>query len=322
MQGMLLLTRALLCICGLAFFASTALADDDPKLLLESMVKMAKTGNYQGFFTYERGASSRSFQIFHRVHDDLEKQRLVFLDGTPLEIINEGHQLDCIHPGDAAKYQDISRPLAKLLDASNADASIWQYYAAISLPSDVVASRAVKRIYLKALDGYRYSYVFSVDAATSLMLKMQIINHNRQVLERFRFVHVEYDNVSNKDLQPSSERYAAVKHSHHDKQLEPAKPGFWSVAWVPAGFSEELAVSQFANTQALGHFMFSDGLSAFSVFIEPEPAAVHNGSLKQQGATAAVSSFFVHDGQNYRVTVVGEIPLLGATKIASSIRAN
>ena len=41
-------------------------------------------------------------QVFHMVDNGLEKQRLVFLDGESLEIVNDGHSLNCIHPGEKA----------------------------------------------------------------------------------------------------------------------------------------------------------------------------------------------------------------------------
>lgn len=68
--------------------------------------------------------------------------------------------------------------------------------------------------------------------------------------------------------------------------------------------------------------MYSDGLAAFSIFVEAMPEAGAANLISRSGATVAVT--LTLDGGsnqgNHLVTVVGEIPTATAQKIALSIR--
>jgi sigma-E factor negative regulatory protein RseB len=64
--------------------------------------------------------------------------------------------------------------------------------------------------------------------------------------------------------------------------------------------------------------LYTDGLTTFSVFIEAATGAVPEG-VASRGATLAVMDSLVHQGKSYRITVVGEIPVVTAQKIAQNI---
>jgi sigma-E factor negative regulatory protein RseB len=65
--------------------------------------------------------------------------------------------------------------------------------------------------------------------------------------------------------------------------------------------------------------MYTDGLTSFSVFIEAEQGIIPEG-VAQRGATLAVMDNLSYQNKNYRITVVGEIPVITAQKIAQNIR--
>jgi sigma-E factor negative regulatory protein RseB len=297
-------------------------ASQKAKQLLIDMAANARKVDYQGFFTYERGAQSQSFQVFHKVVDNIEKQRLVFLDGEAIEVVNNGHSLDCIHPGEKAVHHGHIQPLAQIA-GDIGSAGLWQYYQAILLDDSRVAGRLVKRVYLKPLDSNRYSYVFAVDAEKQLMLKMQMLDETGRSLERFRFVSINFDAVRDEDLvAATSGQSHEVSHQSH--QLEniavDAVGSTWKVSWLPMGFVEEQMLSQGkALATVEEQHMFSDGLSSFSVFIEKSNVETEASSLSQQGGTVAFSHFIHRESQQYRVTVVGEIPPASAKTIAQSV---
>jgi len=71
-----------------------------------------------------------------------------------------------------------------------------------------------------------------------------------------------------------------------------------------------------ANGQTM--LMYTDGLTTFSVFIEATNSFVPEG-LGKRGATLAYMSRLTVKNMNYRVSVVGEIPVVAAAKIAQNI---
>jgi len=67
--------------------------------------------------------------------------------------------------------------------------------------------------------------------------------------------------------------------------------------------------------------MYDDGLSRFSVFLEPLNGASVTDARAQLGPTVAVSRHLTTPGGDIMVTVVGEIPIGTAERIALSMRA-
>ena len=67
--------------------------------------------------------------------------------------------------------------------------------------------------------------------------------------------------------------------------------------------------------------MYGDGLSRFSVFIEPVSGKAATDTRTQLGPTVAVSRRLTTPKGDTLVTVVGEIPLGTAERIALSLRS-
>jgi sigma-E factor negative regulatory protein RseB len=292
--------------------------------LVEKMSLASKNLTYKGYFSYERGQQSSSYKIVHWVQGDTEKERLVFLDGKPLEIINDGHSLQCIHAGDIEHdihlQQSVNaNPVHVLHDSLDA---VWKNYNAVIAGASRVGDRNVTRVDLQPKDQHRYPFVFFVDNETGLMMKMVVSNLQGQPLERFHFVVVDYDTVTEKDLMPQIKDFKRVNHSMASGVTDQESKKSWSLAWVPAGFEEEKTKmnnwSGEENDRQV--FMFSDGLSAFSVFVEPFGDVVKGDTSTQMGSTSAVSHYAQFAGQMFLVTVVGEIPIMTAKQIALSVR--
>jgi sigma-E factor negative regulatory protein RseB len=66
--------------------------------------------------------------------------------------------------------------------------------------------------------------------------------------------------------------------------------------------------------------MYSDGLAAFSVFVEGMPDSGAASMVSRNGATVAVTHMTEgREQQPYLVTLVGEIPTPTAQRIARSV---
>lgn len=315
-----------LVVSGFCLIAAAAQALT-PEQLVEKMTMSARNLSYKGLFTYERGQQASSYRIVHLADGIVEKQRLVFLDGPAMEIINNGHSLKCLHSGDA-DVQHIGLMGGEKLGFNPADmgekalSSVWQNYVATHGGSARVAGRATTRIQLNPKDHHRYPFVFFVDDETGLMLKMLVLDSQGQLLERFHFVQVEIGSVTEQDLAPEISGYVEVEHSPADQAGSSSNSDSgWRLAWIPDGFRQEKTRMKPLSPQARGQqvYMYADGLSAFSVFVEPAPADALNDTSTQTGSTAAVSHVVKIRGGRFLVTVVGEIPIMTAKQIALSV---
>lgn len=315
----------LVIVSSLIMLAATpAFAQNQAEKMIEQMANSAKTLDYKGYFTYERGMQSASYKIVHQLKGDQEKQRLVFLDGEPLEIINDGHSLKCIHAGEGGAKASHTESLNTLFKLNRPLSDIWNYYRAELAGKARVAGRAVVQINLLPKDQHRYPYMFYVDQETGLMLKMLVLGHKGRLLERFRYVAIDYTKVEDADLVPQIKDYTVVDHSDPkaDKQLQKAVP-HWQLKWMPDGFRQEnpqMAVSKSGGKQH-DALMYSDGLSAFSVFIEEVEVPASQGTSDRIGSTSVVSRYVqLNNKKVYQITVIGEIPVSTAQQLVAAVR--
>jgi negative regulator of sigma E activity len=91
------------------------------------------------------------------------------------------------------------------------------------------------------------------------------------------------------------------------------EPG-WTVSWVPEGFSP-VRHTVMSDSEVI---LYSDGRSAFSVCIEAYGRRNVQEGVAQFGDEAALSKRV----RNQFVTVVGDVPLMIADRIASSVDRN
>ena len=66
--------------------------------------------------------------------------------------------------------------------------------------------------------------------------------------------------------------------------------------------------------------VFTDGLAAFSVFLEKIDTRFQSEGSQTHGATTALSRRLPYEGGEYLVTVVGEIPIETAMQIAMAVQ--
>ncbi len=317
------LTKALL-VASLLPSVAFAQIEDKAQMLIEQMGARAKALNYKGYFTFERGSQSTSYFIAHRVDDGEQSQRLFFMDGPEREVIMDGHQVNCLHPGDKSKRPS-QNDVQSLISLSQPKAGLWDFYEAELIGNARIADRDTNKVLLKPKDGHRYPFVFFIDSETGLMLKMLILDQQGFPLERFHYVTIDFDSVTKKDVSPTLGQSQLIEHAKADtdvaqKDTNTAKD--WQLRWVPDGFREEPAVIDVpVGAQHQESHMYTDGLSAFTLFIEPVAQdAETQGTSKQLGSTSAVSHFVNVGDQVYIVTVIGEIPVTTARQIATSVR--
>jgi sigma-E factor negative regulatory protein RseB len=136
-------------------------------------------------------------------------------------------------------------------------------------------------------------------------------------LERFQYVEFQ-EGASLAMVQPSQQcEPVEVRDS---RQLSEKS---WRSDWLPAGFVLNQIVEQRASAEAapVAWLMYGDGLARFSIFLEPLGDAQIADVRSQLGPTATVSRRLSTANGDLMVTVVGEIPVGTAERIALSMRS-
>ncbi|MCI0406486.1 MAG: MucB/RseB C-terminal domain-containing protein, partial [candidate division Zixibacteria bacterium] len=91
----------------------------------------------------------------------------------------------------------------------------------------------------------------------------------------------------------------------------------WLVKNQPLGFKKimEMKRTVAGKTAPMTHIVFSDGLAAVSVFIEPMPAKMTPQGLSNQGAV----NVYTRPIAEHLVTVLGETPPVTVMQIGNSV---
>lgn len=295
---------------------SSAASSEQPLPSVQSLlVKMSQDAahfNYRGAFTYQNQSSIalQSFRVEHWIENDQEHDRFVFLNGPEREIVRDGQPVDCRAMGDKllqGGFAQIGKTLSSLDN---------QYQFEIR-GQERVAGRIARVLQVIPKDPYRYGYLLSIDEETGLVLKSWLIDENARPLERYQFVSIELNPDISKFMaeKPKAHQHRAVADITSCNPTELTKSDLWQVGWVPEGFAFA-GQRLLANGQTM--LMYTDGLTTFSIFIEPSNHATPEG-VGQRGATLAYMSHLIYKDIVYRVSVVGEIPVAAATKIAQNI---
>lgn len=287
-------------------FAVAETGSTDPMALLEKMSRAAIQAEYQGVFTYEHGSSAESFRVSHWTEDGQGYERLEYLNGPEYTLERPIGRAGC-QPAGAELLQ------GKVL-ARDQLGQLQRYYHLNYKGSDRVAGRKVDLIEVRPRDQLRYGYLLGLDAATGLLLKALLIDEQQRLLERFQFVTLELGEPDLKARESVSTDPADPNLPECAQTFE--QPSHWQLAWVPPGF--DFAGEQ-QRPSGIEMLTYTDGLASFSVFLQPIAGPGHLEGRAQRGATSAYMGQIAVDAENYRVTVVGEIPAAVAEQVVDGI---
>ena len=278
--------------------------------------------SYRGVFVYGRGQQVHSMGVAHRYNGKMVEERLVIQDGGAGEIVRRGMEVVCVLPVQGAVTLDVIIPSGPLSDSFTdhlLPATRW--YQVEMLEESRVAGYAAVKIALKARDPYRYSYRLWLEKETGLLVKSRTSDADDQVLEHFQFTTLDItDDIADSELQiatPTSAQTATInlQQDRAATELITRLQG-WSVDWLPAGF-EPAATPRSDQRQVIA---FSDGIAAFSVFVEEASSLDMPAGASRIGATTVYFRPIESAGRKLLVSVVGEVPLVTARKVAESIR--
>lgn len=306
-----------LSVCLIAFFCTyfsipsfsdTAEPLTARELLTRQSIAMTET-NFTGVLTYEHGAHLATMEITHHLVNGFEHERLVHLNGDVREVQRAVDNTHCPHVGPRLLRGMFGGSLLSSPD-------IEKYYHVAVVGTERVAGRNATLVQVMPKDQYRYGYVVSIDQSSYLALKTLLIGPGARVLERFQFAQLNIEPGEPQTRLTSNESSNAgdLAGCENDTKSESSE---WEVNWLPPGFT--MAGQRHINADRL-MLMFTDGLAAFSVFIDKLDAPSTIEGKAQRGATVAYMGRAEGTHGDYRVTVVGELPLQSLERVALSLR--
>ena len=305
----------------LALISVSLYAQENATYWLQRISAAMQHLNYEGTFVYIHDGALESIHIIHGADAEGEHEHLMALSGPAREVIRDKERVTYILPDDMSVLVDKINPRApfRLQMPTNIE-HLNDYYTVASVSDDRVAGMPAQRVVLQPKDNFRYPRIFWLAQQSGLLLRTELQDEQGRVLEQMMFTHLSlHDRFKAERFQAQTDGkgYVWLKNTENDTLSNASSQ--WHFAQLPAGFVQETQRRyRLANGDGeVEHHIFSDGLSTISVFVEPNKpdADAFIGSSKM-GALSAYGLVL----DDYRITVMGEVPMLTVKTIAGSIR--
>lgn len=304
----------------------------DAQLWLAKIQTAAHRLNYSGTFVYQQGNQVRTSRITHVLEGKNEIEKLEVLDGKPREYIRNNEEIVYYVPEtktlliEKRVTQDV---FPSILAANPTD--LANFYSIKKGEIGRVAGFECLAVALEPKDNLRYGYKLWAEKSTGLLLRAQTFNDRRELVEQIAFTHVAIGNIDRDKVKPS---YANTRGWRVENTvMNQINLSNWTVGSLPGGFKKirelKRVLSDAGSPESspdgtrsavqprqreVSQIVFSDGLAAISVFIEPGSESRTEGSM-QQGAMNVVGKRY----GDFWLTIVGEVPSAAIKQVANSI---
>jgi sigma-E factor negative regulatory protein RseB len=293
---------------------------------LKKIQSAAQRLNYSGTFVYQQGNQMRTSRITHLLEGTNEIEKLEILDGEPREYIRRNDEVVCYVPESRTLLVEKGAPndvFPAILAANPAE--LGEHYRVRKGETGRVAGFDCQAIVLEPKDNLRYGYKLWAEKSTGLLLRAQTLNERGEVVEQIAFTQLAIGNIDPGRVKPSFNTSGwRVEHAVTSK----ANLQGWNVRSLPPGFRKVREVKRLVSDarpdsiapavqvgqREIAQMVFSDGLAAISIFIEPSSQSRTEGTLQQGGLNILGKRY-----GDYWLTVVGEVPAAAIRQVANSI---
>ena len=282
---------------------------------LRKMYEASQKLSYTGTFVYQQGARSETSRITRYGAGDME--RLEVLDGNPREIVRTRDTVRCYLPGTrVVKVENRAgdRTFPALLPEKVGE--LAQHYDISLGEARRIAGFDCQAVLLKPKDNLRYGYRLYADAASGMLLKAMTVDASGETIEQFSFTQLSIGNVTREMVRA---RTAAGGWRIDNAEASPAHLTGWGLSAELPGFRKIAELKRrLSESRPVGQVVYSDGLAAVSVFIEP----LDNGrreAMRTGLASVGAIHIYTREVANHMVTVVGEAPAASVQRIANAV---
>ncbi len=281
--------------------------------LLDRMNAALRSLDYQGTLVYLIDNRLETLHLVHRIEQGRVQERLISMSGPMRTVTRERDRVTCVMPNGHPILVKSQGRRAFMQPEPIDPRALSDRYRTELLDSARVAGRDTDVVAIRPLDEVRYGYQFYLDRATGLPLKSDLIDYRGEAIEQLLFTSIE---LSATAAAPSPQSSDAPSPAAVDPPADPL-PTSWRFDTRPAGFELTMHdVMEGPQGAQIDHFVFSDRLSSYSVYIEGNAADGFDG-VTRIGAVHAAGR--VVDG--HQVIAVGEVPAGTVAAAVTGVRS-
>jgi sigma-E factor negative regulatory protein RseB len=303
-------------LCVPLLIAAAAAQAQSPESLawLRKIQDATRNLSYTGTFVYQQGNRSETSRITRLAPADTE--RLEVLDGLPRELVRTRDTVRCYLP--EAKVVKVERRTpersfpALLPDQLS---TLAQHYDISLGDTRRIGGFECKSVVLTPKDNLRYGYRLYADTSTGMPLRAVTFDAAGNQIEQFMFTQLSIGHVTPEMVKS---RHAASRFRVEDAEAAPTRLAGWGLTSELPGFHKVVELTRrMGESRPVGQVVYSDGLAAVSVFIEP----LQTKSDQPKTGLASLGAIHIYTRQvaNHMVTVVGEAPAASVQRIGNAV---
>lgn len=306
-----LLAALFVCVPALA-------ASPSAEALLQQMQRAYHHYNFELSLIKVRQGDIEPMRFSHAVLDKSEISHLIYLNGRPSEYFKRGDQISFFEAGHNP-YTLTGARMPGLWSAfldMNLE-RVFESYDPVVTGRNRVAGMPVQVVRLAPKEATKYGFVVWLEQSSGLLLRLDLIDENGALVEQYMGVDLrvlpEPSGWLKSLAQAKLPRAVTVAQAYQAPQLELG----WAPSWLPKGFSVMSTDRHplVGTDQIVDYMMISDGLVDVSIYLAAAEAPMGD-ELVRQGATSLLRMLNDH---KVEVTVVGEVPVPTAQRIAESL---
>jgi sigma-E factor negative regulatory protein RseB len=276
--------------------------------------------SYSGTFVYQNGNRSETSRITRYVDAGGDIEKVEVMDGVPREIVRTRGTVRCYLPDSRVVKveQQIDRAGAErgfpalLPERINA---LARHYDIAMGDTQRVAGYDCRTVTLTPRDDLRYGYMLYADVKSGMLLKAETFDAKGGLVEQFSFTQLVIGNVSRDKVKT---RHAAQSWRVENSEAAPASLAGWGLSSELPGFRKVAELRRrVGGAGAVGQVVYSDGLAAVSVFIEPLEG--RRDPVRTGLASVGAIHIYTREVAKHMVTVVGEAPAASVQRIANAV---
>lgn len=312
-----------LLLSGLALPACAADASSDALQWLQRVTTSAATLSYSGTFIYQSGSQTETSRIVRLVEGGREYERLEVLDGSPREVVRVDNEVKCYLPESrliVMERRNTQRGFPAILPEGLG--ALTQFYTIRQGQPGRVAGIDAQSVLVEPRDELRYGRQFWIDTHSGLLLKAALRDEHGEMRESFTFTALRIGGpVDREALKPRANATAGWRvHDIRSVQVT-GDDAAWTFRNQIPGFRRVSGMRRPPRPDApeSTHVVFSDGLAAISVFIEPLPA----GKPKPETGLFSMGAINVYKRLrgDMLLVVMGDVPPAALRMLGDGIEA-
>lgn len=305
--------------------AADALPTPEAATWLQKISNAANQMTYEGFFTFHIGGGnadahtngpSQTLMVSNHPNphatENTVVSRLLTLDGSQREV-RCTQQASFTMKINGAQIQSKrrlgKRHFPELLPADTG--SLVNWYGVRLGNTEQIAGHDCTNVEIIPKDIFRWGYVMCIDNRTSFPLRAVLVNEAGESLMQYRFTELKLNESVRTDGKIPSKRGDAARALANERV---------TFNDLPPGFSRIIAArSRLHNHPAeVEHWVFSDGLTHVSLFLEPTRNPVN--AIKGQSRQGHINMMKRSVG-DWQATVLGEAPMATVEAISMGLQA-